>query len=110
MKSLKTYLFSVADPGFVKREGRESKCRDAVPGLKKSLSGGLGGGGGLRHIFFFASFTLWGRGTVRLPETSGVKSKKKKKKKSGAPQKKGGGGAAADSAPLDPPLLFDIVV
>ena len=37
-------LVSVADPGFVKTEGRESKFRDAAPGLKKSLSGGGGGG------------------------------------------------------------------
>ena len=35
---------SVADPGFVKREGRESKCRDAAPGLKKGRSAGGGGG------------------------------------------------------------------
>ena len=37
---------AVTDPGFVKREGRESKCSDAAPGLKKPLSGGRGWGGG----------------------------------------------------------------
>ena len=35
-------LLPVADPGFVKREGRESKLLDAAPGLKKSLSGRFG--------------------------------------------------------------------
>ena len=53
---------AVADPGFVKREGRESKCRDAVrlpdrpPGWKKEKEketaekgGGGGGGRPIRH-------------------------------------------------------------
>ena len=49
---------TVADPGFVKREGRESKRRDAAPGLK-SRSGGGGGGGGGSDTFSFvvATFT-----------------------------------------------------
>ena len=43
-----------------------------------------GGGGGLRHIFFFSlqfftSFTLLGRGTVRLPDRPPGWKKKKKK-------------------------------
>ena len=76
--------YAVADPGFVKRGGRESKF-PARP-EKVAQWGGGGGGGGLRHIFppefFGPTFTLLGRGTVRLPRpTSGVASKKKKKKK-----------------------------
>ena len=73
----------VADPGFVKRGGRESKFPAQA---WKSRSVG-GGGGGLRHIFppefFGPTFTLLGRGTVRLPDRPpGWQAKKKKKKKS----------------------------
>ena len=92
----------MADPGFVKREDRESKCR-----VWKTRSAGGGGGGGDRHIFFcvffvflfflLASFTLLGIGVPYAYQTDLPGEKKKR------PQKKGGG-AAADLAPLDPPL------
>ena len=88
---------AVADPGFVKREGRESKWRHA--GLKRSLSGV----GVCRHFY------IMGRGTVRLPDRppGGEKQKKKKKKKQETKNngrktkigRKGGGGAAADRPP-----------
>ena len=46
----------------------------------KSRSTGGGGGGDSDTFFFFSSFTLWGRGTVRLPDRpQGWKAKKKKK-------------------------------
>ena len=74
---------AVADPGFVKREGRESKCRARPEKFAQR-------GGGLRHIFFFFFFcviTLWGRATVRLPDRPmGWKAKKKKKGRGGGPR------------------------
>ena len=68
---------SVADPGFVKRGGRESK----FPARPEKVAQW----GGLRHIFspefFGPTFTLLGRGTVRLPDRPPGWQKKKKKKK-----------------------------
>ena len=40
----------VADPGFVKREGRESKCHEKAAQR---------GGGGLRHIFVLILFCVF---------------------------------------------------
>ena len=101
---------AVADPGFVKREGRESKFRDALPGLKKSLSGGGGTPTHFfcRHLHYWVGVPSPTRPTsgvthywVGVPSptrpTSGVTSKKQKKTKKSA--KKGGGGATADSPP-----------
>ena len=75
---------AVADPGFVKREGRKSKFDTFCP------------------EFCFASFTLLSRGYVRLPDRDKKEENKNREigRKNG---RKGGGGAAADSAPLDPP-------
>ena len=69
-------LKPVADPGFVKRGGRESK----FPARPEKVA--QWGGGGLRHIFppefFGPTFTLLGRGTVRLPDRPpGWQAKKK---------------------------------
>ena len=53
------YHWSVAYAGFVQGGGFNHAGPEKADG----------GGGGLRHIFFFcASFTLLGRGTVRLPD------------------------------------------
>ena len=85
----------MADPGFVKREGRESKCRDAAPGLKKvaQRGGGGGGGGDPTHFFSFSSFRLWDRDTVRLlDQPPGWENK--------IGRKKGGGGGPR---PIRPP-------
>ena len=84
----------MADPGFLKREGRESKFRDAAPGLKKSLSGGGGGGKSDLH---------YGVGVPAAYQTD-LQGEKKRKRKW---PKGGGGGSAADSAPppLDAPLM-----
>ena len=85
----------VADPGIVKREGRESKWRQR----------GGGGEDSGRHIFFplnFFFFVIYimGRGTVRLPDRSpGWKERKKQKQK----RPKKGAAAAADSAAPPPP-------
>ena len=89
--------WSVADPGFVKREGRKSKFRQAW----KSRSVG-----GTRHNFFFSPLNFFWRhlhyrvGVASAYQTDlrGDKQKKKKKKstdKKNAPQK----GAAADPPP-----------
>ena len=96
-------------------KGRAGNPNSARP-EKVARRGGGGGGGGLRHIFpliFFASFTLLGRGTVRLPDRPpGWQAKKNhtQKKQNRKAEKGGGGvGAAADSAPLDPPLDFRVM-
>ena len=103
---------AVADPGFVKREGRESKCRNAAPSLKKSLSAGGGGGGGTPTLFFSSDFFCrhlhYG---VGVPSTcqkqqkkkSAPPPKKKKKKKKKLAQKRGGC-SWFGPPPLDPPL------
>ena len=62
------------------------------------------GGGGIRHFFvlnFFATFTLWGGGTIRLPDTNLCGEKQKKK-----------GGTAADSPPPppDPTLQQELIL
>ena len=81
----------------MKREGRESKCRDRPEKLSCSAGGGGGGGGAPTH--FFQNF--YGVGAVRLPDRPPRWGKKIGRKR--------GGGAAADSAPppLDPPLDTD---
>ena len=102
---------SVADTGFVKRGGRESKFPASPPGLKKSLSGG-GGGGGDSDTFFPRNFL--GRhlhywvGVPSAYQTDLRDGKQKKKKKKKSPNKlksseRRGGGAAADSPP--PPWI-----
>ena len=77
---------SVADPGFVKREGRESRCR-ARP-EKVAQRGG-------DSNTFWASFTLWGIGVPSACQTD-LQGEKKKEEKRG---KKGGGG----TRPIRPP-------
>ena len=97
--------------GFVKREGRESKCRDshAKLGLKKSLSGGLflfrGGGGAPTPAHFIPELVYcgihimgWGYRPPTRP-TSGVK----RKGKNGRIR---GGGPAAVFAP--PPSATEL--
>ena len=69
-----------------------------------------GGGGGtpthfLFPIFFFASFTLWGRGTVRLPDRPPGWGEKQKTKTKNGPKK--GGPRPIRPPPLDPPLKSD---
>ena len=97
---IKIYLqSSVADPGFVKREGRKSKFRQAW----KSRSAG---GGGLWYIFspdfFLPSFTLLGRGTVRLPDRPPGWQAKTKNKNKNRPKKRGGGGGRGQFGPPPP--------
>ena len=103
---------SVTDPGFVKREGREYKCRDAALGLKKVAQLG---GGGLRQfppppeVYFWATFTLWwGGGTVRLPDRPlGLKEKKRKKRGGGETE---WGRGRFGPPPLDPPLTIPLII
>ena len=115
------YYLAVADPEFVKREGRESKCRDAAPGLKKSLSreGGGGGGGGIRHIFFFFFgggnsdtfffLNFFGRHLhygVGVPSACQTDLRGEKQKKKKWPQKRGVRQIRPPPPPPpDPPLL-----
>ena len=107
------WSLSVADPGFVKRGGRESK----FPARPEKVAQ-WGGGGGLRHIFppefFGPTFTLLGRGTVRLPDRPpGWQAKKKKKKKKARKKLKSSerrGGRGRFGPPLDPPLTIKISI
>ena len=72
----------VADPGFLKREGRESQFRDVAPGLKKSLGGGGVGGGTPTH---FPPDLHYGVGVPSYQIDLRVKSKTKQKRNSKPP-------------------------
>ena len=102
-RSPKCICDGVADPGFVKREGRESNAAMPHQAWKSRSAGGGGGeGGGLRHIFFWRHLH-YGVGVPSAYQTRppGWKEEnkigRKKKKKKNRP-KKGGGG--------DPPLVW----
>ena len=85
----------MADPGFMKREGRESKC--IAPGMKKSLSGG--GGGGFRHISPPEFILRHLHYEVGVPSAYQTDLRSEKKGEKNRPKGRGGGGPAADSAP-----------
>ena len=95
----------MADPGFVKREGRESKC---CTRQEKVAQQGGGGGGGLQHIFLRYLHLHYGVGVPSAYQTDlrGEKQKKngREKKRKNGRKKGGGGGPRPIRPPLDPPL------